>query len=59
MGKTKKKFDERLQETRSKQPDKLRYRKRVQDEEEAVKQVKEYEHRKSESWTAWLHGHRH
>ena len=49
MGKTKKKFDERLQETRSKQPDKLRYRKRVQDEEEAVKQVKEYEHRKSES----------
>lgn len=48
VGKTKKKFDEKLQETRSKQHDKLRYRKRLQDEEEAEKQLKEYENRRTD-----------
>jgi hypothetical protein len=48
LGKTKKKFDEKLQEVRSHKHDKLRYRKRVQDEQEADKQLKEYESRKPE-----------
>lgn len=42
MGKDKKHFDEQLQETRTKHHNKLRYRKRVQQEQEAEKQLKEY-----------------
>jgi hypothetical protein len=48
MGKTKKKFEEQLQEVRSKDHNKLRYRKRVQQEQEAQKELKEYENRRSE-----------
>jgi hypothetical protein len=48
MGKTKKKFEEQLQEVRSKDHNKLRYRKRVQQEQEAEKELKEYENRRSE-----------
>lgn len=47
MGKNKKQFDEQLQETRSKQHNKLRYRKRVQQEHEADKELKDYENRKA------------
>lgn len=46
--KDKKRFDESLQEVRSKNANKLRYRKRVQDEEEAKKQLKDYENRRTE-----------
>lgn len=42
MGRDKKKFDESLQETRTKNHNKLRYRKRVQQEQEADKELKEY-----------------
>lgn len=48
MGKDKKRFDESLQETRNKNHNKLRYRKRVQQEEEAAKELKEYENRRTE-----------
>lgn len=48
MGKDKKHFDERLQEVRNKH-DKVQYRKRKQQEEDAVKQLKDYENRRSES----------
>ncbi len=47
--KSKKKFDEKLQELRSRNHDKIRYRKRVQQEQEADKELKQYENRKSES----------
>lgn len=49
MGKDKKQFDDKLQEVRSKQHNKLRYRKRVQQEQEADKELKEYERRRTES----------
>lgn len=49
MGNKKKEFEERLQETRSKNHNKLRYRKRVQQDHEADKELKDYENRKSES----------
>jgi hypothetical protein len=42
MGKNKKTFDEQLQETRTKNHNKLRYRKRVQQEQEADKELKEF-----------------
>lgn len=48
MGKDKKKFNEQLQEVRSKQHNKLRYRKRVQQEHEAEKELKDYERRRTE-----------
>lgn len=48
VGKTKKQFDEQLQEVRSKQHNKLRYRKRQQQEQEAEKELKEYENRRAE-----------
>lgn len=43
MGKDKKQFDEKLQELRHKEKDGVRYRKRIQEEQEAEKQLKEYE----------------
>ena len=49
MGKTKKQFDERLQEVRSKEKSDVRYRKRKQQDQEAEKQLKEYENYKPES----------
>lgn len=49
MGKDKKKFDERLQEARTKNHNKLRYRKRVQQEQEAEKELKDYESKRAES----------
>ena len=52
MGEKKKYFEERLQETRNKNHNKLRYRKRVQQDQEADKELKDYENRKPESWTA-------
>ena len=48
MGKDRKKFDEQLQETRTKHHNRLRYQKRKQQEEEAEKELKDYENRKSE-----------
>lgn len=48
MGKSKKQFDEKLQEVRSHKHDKLRYRKRMQQEQEAEKQLKDYENRRAE-----------
>lgn len=52
MGKTgKKNSDEHLQEVRSKNANKLRYRKRVQQDEEAKKALKEYEDRGTERTT--------
>lgn len=51
VGKDQKRFDEQLQEVRTKNHNKLRYRKRVQQEEEAVEELKEYENRKSERRT--------
>lgn len=42
MGKAKKYFDEKLQETRTKNHNKLRYRRRVQQDHEAEQQVKEF-----------------
>lgn len=44
MGKNKKQFDETLQESRSKNSNKLRYRKRVQEEQEAEQQLREFEY---------------
>lgn len=49
--KQKKQFDEQLQEIRSKNHNKLPYRKRVQQEQEADEELKEYENRKSERRT--------
>ena len=49
MGEKKKYFEERLQETRNKNHNKLRYRKRVQQDQEADKELKDYENRKPES----------
>ena len=43
-----KEFEEKLQELRHHNHDKLRYRKRVQQEEEAEKQLKEYENRRTD-----------
>jgi hypothetical protein len=53
MGKDKKRFDESLQEARSKKHNKLQYLKRVQQEAEADKELKEYrdEDRGTESRT--------
>lgn len=51
MTKQKKQFDEQLQEIRSKNHNKLPYRKRVQQEQEADEELKEYENRKSERRT--------
>jgi len=48
VGKNRKYFDEQLQEVRSNKQDKVKYRKRKQQEEEAEKQLKEYEHRRTE-----------
>lgn len=43
MGKDKKHFDEKLQELRTKNHETRRYLKRKQDEQEAEKQLKEYD----------------
>lgn len=48
MGKNKKYFDEQLQEVRNDKHDKVQYRKRKQQEEEAEKQLKDYEYRRTE-----------
>lgn len=48
MGKDKKKFDEQLQEVRTRNHNKLRYRRRVQQEEEAEKELKDFENRRTE-----------
>lgn len=48
VGKDKKYHDEKLQELRTKHHDRLRYRKRVQEELEAAKELKDYENRKAE-----------
>lgn len=48
MGRTKKQFDEKLQESRSQRHDKVQYRKRKQQEEDAEKQLKEYENSRTE-----------
>jgi hypothetical protein len=49
VGKTgKKNFDERLQEVRNPRHDKVQYLKRKQQEEDAEKQLKEYERRRTE-----------
>ena len=48
MGKDKKYHDEKLQELRQRNHNKLRYRKRVQQEHEADKELKEYENRRTE-----------
>lgn len=49
VGNQKKRADERLQELRNPKSDKVRYRKRRIQEEEAENQLKEYEKRPSES----------
>lgn len=49
--KNKKRFDEQLQEVRSHNHNKLRYRKRVQQEQEAAEELKEYENRRAERRT--------
>jgi hypothetical protein len=49
MGKDRKRFKEQLQEVRSKNHNKLRYRRRLQQEEEAVKELKEYEDQRTKS----------
>lgn len=51
MGKDRKKGEELRQEIRSKNANKLRYRKRVQQDEEAKKALKEYEDRGTERTT--------
>lgn len=51
MGKDRKRFDEKLQEVRSKQHNKLRYRKRVQQEHEADKELKEYRRKEEDERT--------
>lgn len=48
MGKDKKYFDENLQETRTKHHNKLRYQKRKQQEDEADKELKEFNERKTD-----------
>lgn len=49
MGKTgKKDADERLQEVRHKERSDVRYRKRRQQEQDADKQLKDYENRRTE-----------
>jgi hypothetical protein len=48
VGKDKKRFDERLQEVRSNKHNKVQYRKRVQQEQEADKELKDYENRRTE-----------
>lgn len=48
VGKEKKKFDEQLQEVRTKNHNKRRYLKRVQQEEEAQKELKDFENRRTE-----------
>lgn len=48
MGKDKKYHDDKLQEVRSKNHNKLRYRKRVQQEHEAEKELKDYANRRTE-----------
>lgn len=48
MGKDKKYHDEKLQELRTKHHDRLRYRKRVQQEREAEEELKQYENRRAE-----------
>lgn len=48
MGKEKKHFDEKLQDTRSPKHDKIRYRKRVQEQRDADRELKDYENRTSE-----------
>ena len=48
MGKFKKYLDEKLQELRNPKSDKVRYRKRKQQEEDADKELKEYENRRTE-----------
>lgn len=48
MGKNKKKFDEKLQESRTRNHNKLRYRKRVQEEQEADKELKTYADKRTE-----------
>lgn len=47
----KKQFDEQLQEIRTKNHNKLPYRKRMQQEQEADEELREYENRKSERRT--------
>lgn len=42
MGKNSKKFDEQLQEVRSKNHNKIRYRKRIQEESEADKELRDW-----------------
>lgn len=49
MGKDKKQFDEQLQELRHKNHDKLRYRRRVQEEQEAQEELKKFKQREGES----------
>ena len=51
MGKYKKKFEERLQETRNPKSDKVQYRRRRLQEEDADKELKEYENRRTERRT--------
>jgi hypothetical protein len=48
MGKDKKQFDERLQDVRQPKHDKVQYRKRLQQDKDAEKQLKDYENRTSE-----------
>lgn len=44
----KKKFDERMQEVRNPKRDKVQYRKRKQQEDDAVKELKDYADRRAE-----------
>jgi hypothetical protein len=43
VGKDKKRFDENLQETRTRHHNKIRYQKRVQEEQEAEQELKEFQ----------------
>jgi hypothetical protein len=47
MGKDKKRFDERLQDTRNPKSDKVQYRRRKQEEKEADKELKDYDLRRN------------
>jgi hypothetical protein len=51
VGKNKKWFDETLQETRSHNTNKLRYRKRLQQEQEAEEEMKNFDEDKDASDT--------
>jgi hypothetical protein len=51
VSKTKKQHDERLQEVRNPRSDKVQYRKRRIQEDEADKELKEYEDRRAERRT--------